>query len=284
VFNVSLHFRQLVLEGNSNKIFNYLLMKKVVLFFGLAFCMLCASAQAQKEAKDFAPQAGDIALSVSADPFLNYLGNLFGASATAPTFNSGVIRGRYFLSEKNAIRVSLAFDFDKNIEKELTDDVRYTGSTSPPPQVEDVTTASKSDFALGVGYEFRRGTRRLQGFYGADVLFAIRGGGTDYKYGNALSADNPAYRPTESKYGASFGVGLNGFVGAEYFVAPRISLGAEVGLSMLYQTAPKGKASIEGWDGSKVDTRTVEQYTDSGSFKFSTNPINNGQIFVSFYF
>ena len=263
-------------------------MKKVLLsIIALAFFAFSTSAETEREVRNFAPQAGDFALSVSANPFLNYVGNIFGSHANAPAFSTGAIMGRYFISERNAIRVGLSFSFDTDINKTLVPDLWYTGTTVPTPNVENVTRESENFFMLNIGYEFRRGTGRLQAFYGADVVFAASGSRETYQYGNRLGERNPGSRVTEMRSGTQFGFGLNGFIGVEYFVAPRISIGAEVGLSMMYFTAPKGQVTVEAWNASesRVETTTSDTgFTRDGNFNFSTNPISNGQIFVSFFF
>jgi len=254
-------------------------MKKLLFFIGLSFLVFNVSAREAAEARVFTPQAGDFALSIDATPFLNFAGNIFGSEATAPSFNNGVLRGRYFLSERNAIRATLAFDFGTDIYRI---DVPQIGNTSNT--VTNTERFSHNEFVLAVGYEFRRGAGRLQAFYGGELIFGLGNERDSFTYGNALGANNTASRVTERKSGAMFGVGLGGFVGVEYFIAPRISLGAEVGISLLYNNQGRGQTTSERWADGSVQTSTVDGTRSSGQFEFSTNAAHGGNIFISFFF
>ena len=257
-------------------------MKKVLLSIGLALCVFSASAQETREARVFTPQAGDFSISVDATPFLNYAGNIFGSHATAPTFEIGTIRGRYFLSERNAIRATLGFDFRTTMNR---NDVPEVGNADN--NVTNVTRQSNNLFSLGVGYEFRRGTGRLQAFYGAEVLFVAGGSSTNHTWGNNLSANNTnggIARTTQHRGGTTIGAGLGGFVGVDYFITSRIALGAEVGLSMVYSNHGRGQTTTERWTGSAVETTTTDGTSSFGAFNFRTNAMSGGNIFISFFF
>ena len=257
-------------------------MKKVLLSIGLALCVFSASAQETREARVFTPQAGDFSISVDATPFLDFGGNIFGASATAPTFEIGTIRGRYFLSERNAIRVSLDFDFRTTMGR---NDVPEVGNANN--NVTNVTRNSNNYIRLATGYEFRRGTGRLQAFYGAEVLFVAGGSRTNHTWGNSLSANNTNggnARLTQQRNGTLLGAGLGGFVGVDYFITSRIALGAEVGLSMLYANHGRGQTTSERWTGSAVETTTTDGTFSFGTFSFNSNAMSGGNIFISFFF
>ena len=53
----------------------------------------------------------------------------------------------------------------------------------------------------------------------------------------------------ESKSGRSFGVGLRAFVGCEFFIAPKISLGAEFGWGLGFQTMGASVTTTESVGG-----------------------------------
>lgn len=94
--------------------------------------------------------------------------------------------------------------------KKMTSDTtadRYTANfifNYVKPKDVDATTT----FGLAVGYgkEWRKGTTRLQGFYGADALVGFG---------------------VPQKDAFSFAIGAQGFVGAEYFIFPKVALGAQ---------------------------------------------------------
>ena len=64
-------------------------MKKSVLALAMAFGVSSAFAQdlTSKKGEPILPEAGDWAISASANPFLNYIGMLGSASNSAPQFN-----------------------------------------------------------------------------------------------------------------------------------------------------------------------------------------------------
>ncbi len=245
------------------------------------------------------PKAGDFALGVDATPFLEYMGNFFGKQNDnwAPSFgNNFVIYGKYFLENDRAIRARLNLDLGSTTYKNMVpDDV----STDPDATKDDVMKSSSTDITLGIGYEFRRGRGRLQGFYGGEFALGFSSSKEKYEYGNAFSSTNSnpttttdfydgdyssqSGRYTEYKYGTTFGVGVNGFVGVEYFFAPQISIGAEVSVGLGYRANGKGKASYEYWDGTKVVSDSDEFYnTPKSSFGLFTN--TRGGIFLMFHF
>lgn len=179
-------------------------------------------------------------------------------------------------------------------------------------QVENVYKASQTNIGITAGIEKRRGKTRLQGFYGAEVGISISSSKDKFTYGNALVADdasgagigvtgaddmfdsngNPANnvsvgnpgidglqgnaRITERKNGMNFGLGIRGFVGAEYFVAPKVSIGGEFGWGLglnMYgksKTTWEGRGTSTGATAQTVGTATIEG-AKSGSFGIDTD-------------
>ena len=114
--------------------------------------------------------------------------------------------------------------------------------------VEDVQKVSESSFALGLGKEFRRGSTRLQGVYGAEALFKLSSTTTKYEYGNSIQS--PAYnlfdsRPIDVKSGSTLEFGVRAFIGAEYFIAPKISISAEYGWGLHLTSKAGGSTTSE---------------------------------------
>ena len=239
------------------------------------------------------------------------------------------------------IRIGLNNQKNKNAVTEFvapaTGDV--AALSEAPEQKFDVRRASTRNIVLGVGLEKRRGKTRLQGIYGADLL--VWGGNTKetFKYGNALTqttdavignldangngtatvyttdwnAVNPAYATnvvTESTPVAGDAApgfanvdGVRAFVGVEYFVAPKVSIGGEFGWGVGYQLNTKNKAT---WDAEGTGTapgstqerkeiKTKDATNGGGNFVIDTdrNAINSatynliggsGTLRLNFYF
>ena len=116
-------------------------------------------------------------------------------------------------------------------DKALVDD--QTSTANPLPKVEDSRKDAYTNVTIGAGMEMRRGNGRLQGFYGAELMFMMGSTKTTYTYGNAYDFTNLPSQThgtdgssdvLEVKSGSTIGLGVRGFVGCEYFVAAKISI------------------------------------------------------------
>lgn len=286
-------------------------MKKSVLVIALAFGVTGAFAQdlTSKKGEPILPEAEDWAISMDANPIFNYVGNAFNGSLSNSAPGTGwlnsdqTIIGKKFIDEKNAYRVLVRLGFTNQTTKAMIADATVT--TAPvypavPAMVEDKMKVGNTNIAIGVGKEMRRGKTRLQGYYGADAMIWISSSKTKYEYGNALSVGTPAVgvgsstnfgsnigvdaygnaaRTTQTKSGMTFGIGVRGFIGAEYFIFPKISVGAEYGWGIGYQMSGKGKTTVESIGGTTPAVGTMETETSGSSrFGFDTD-INNSTIF-----
>lgn len=174
------------------------------------------------------------------------------------------IVGKYYLDATTAVRVRLGIN---NIAGSITNRVQNAAvfadalngtlddqNAARLFQVEDKMNFRKSNVQVAIGYEKRRGYGRLQGFYGAEIGFGRQSSSANFSYGNNFSdrwaveytnnwngnpttaTQNPspgvgvrATRVLEAKYQTGMRYGARLFVGAEYFILPKISVGAEFG-------------------------------------------------------
>jgi hypothetical protein len=267
-------------------------MKKVMLLATM-FAATTTFAQdlTSKKGETMLPEAGDWAIQFDATPFLNYAGNLFNAGAVAPGagwVNTNAIVGKYFVDESTAYRVKLNIGMGSVTDKALvTDIVAVAADPLSTAQVEDSRKISSTEITLGGGLEMRRGSGRLQGFYGGELLFTMGGGKTTYTYGNAFDfATNPSQANgvdgtvdvRESKQGTSIGLMLRGFVGAEYFIAPKISIGAEYGWGLGVASTGNGTTTVNQVNNTGT---ALEDFTSetAGSSAFGLGAdINGGNI------
>ncbi len=170
-----------------------------------------------------------------------------------------------------------------------------SNTTDPNAKVTD--TWKNSQNGLGLGYEFRKGKNRLQAFYGGEVNLNFGGGSKDeYTYGNSMDNNDSIptttvsftcnfampvdYRVTDQKTAGGFGFGLRGFVGVEYFIFPKISLGGEFGLGFMYNKVGEGEINSESRD--YVNHRRDTNKTligGSSNFNFSNDNLG-GNIFI----
>ncbi|MBI2270727.1 MAG: hypothetical protein HYU69_10290 [Bacteroidetes bacterium] len=267
-------------------------MKKSVLVVALAIGVTAAFAQdlTSKKGEKYLPEANDWSIGFDAVPALNAVGRVMGGSQgttmTNPAGSTQYIVGKMFKDEKTAYRAAIGLNFGSTTSKMLVTDV--TSTATPPAQVTDEHKSSSNDIIIGAGLEKRRGTTRLQGYYGGMLMIMLGGGKDTYTYGNALSATNTSHTNsfgqgagvTSNKSGSTFGLGLNGLIGAEYFIAPKISVGAEYWWGINFSSTGEGEMSSESWSGTAATTTTTK--TAGGSSFGIGNSVSS--IMVNFHF
>ncbi len=90
---------------------------------------------------------------------------------------------------------------------------------------EDVNRTVTSSYGINMGHEWRFGSTRVQGFAGVQggVFFAME----------KTTDDNDDVLDEYS----SVGVGVEGFLGAEYFIAPKLSIGGQFAWGPTYSVS-----------------------------------------------
>jgi len=267
-------------------------MKKILLTAVLAATVSFAIAQETQENEvltnrrgtPILPTAGTWALGVDATPFLNFAGNIFGASATAPSFNGATFFGKYFLRDNKA----LVFRVNINSWSGSTVNFVDKAGTTTGEIVENVSRSTNTFVRLHFGCERRIGSGRLQGFYGAEAVlgFGSAGNRISNTWGNDLTSNfqnGGQWRVLVDKPGVNFEIGANAFVGIEYFVAPGIALGARVGYGMSFETGGRRSQDQERWHDGRRETRTQEDFTRTNANVFRFNNFGGG-ITLTFHF
>lgn len=281
--------------------------------------------------KQYLPTAGSWGIGISANPILNYFGNFFGKmnDNSAPAWNSltqsNTLIGKYFLQDNMAIRArfSLGFLGDKNTYEVMDRSIDQSSISFPelPKKVENTWKTSSYSFSIAGGLEWRKSFNRLNLLYGAEIGVGTMGSSNKYTYGNELNptatipvvptADdemnggvnvNPAgmvyganARVLSEKMSNTLLVGLRGFFGVEYFVAPKISLAGEFGWGFVYKHGGQSTTTYEsiGVPSGSTDP-VVKEIEEKGTSKdggFGATPGLNNQLFgaagtisVNFYF
>jgi len=265
-------------------------MKKSVLALAMAFGVTSAFAQdlTSKKGEPILPEAGDWAIGIDASPFLNYAGQMLSNSgATSPGFqflnSNQTIIGKMFKDEKTAYRAIIRLGKTSNTKRADIGDATSTATLTYPALAtmkEDKWKHSTSFIGLGAGMEMRRGKTRLQGYYGGEFMFWMSSSKDKYTYGNALATGTPGVsvsgatttdwsgsggvnmttdtygnsaRVTEWKSGSTIGFGVRGFIGAEYFILPKISIGGEFGWGIGVTSTGKTHKDIESRNAAGTD-------------------------------
>ena len=282
-------------------------MKKQILIASFISLSFIANAQEQvllsKKGERILPEKGDWAVAVDASPFLNFVGNVFSSSGKNSLFKSYAdsnltVMGKYFTKDNRAIRVKLNIGVTSKNEKF---DTQKSGQTDPNVTVIDSWKNTKTSITLGAGIENRKGKNRLQGLYGVEAMFFyLEGQKEKYAYGNNFSKNdnNPAghdfngniladgSRVTARKQGATYGIGARGFVGMEYFIFPKLSLGLEYGLLLNIGKQGDGQEVSEIWDKTNEEKKTqTKKISGNTVVNFNSGVRNgNGLIYASFHF
>ena len=298
-------------------------MKKIV---GISIAILsCSLSFSQgnpqiqnKNGIDIMPVKGEFAIGVNAAPIMTYIGNIFGLTSSntslntnkflSNSFGGNTIYGKYMLTNDNAVRASFRIaDNDRLIRYDVFDDSK----NSPDSTVVDTRNIDFNTINLGFGYEFRRGTTRLRGLYGGDVMLFRSHSNNEYTYGNPMASSNQtptssfnangnfqgtngnnvAERILMSKSGTTLGAGLRAFAGVEYFFAPKICIGTEFGWTMTISSTGESKTMTEQYDpnATNEDGSTggivIKETTSSGSRTFNLDTDNfNAALYLMFYF
>ena len=270
----------------------------ILCLFVLSISMFAQNTEFKsKNGATILPKSGDFALGVNAVPVFNYLGNMFNESSmnslNIDFISDQAIVGKYFLSDKSALRVGLRLGFNSDNNKEFI--MKDLSTPDPEELVTDKMMTNMSNFHINVAYELRRGERRLQGYYGGAVALNYSRTNIKYKYGNEMNADFTS--PLTTDFGgnviggtrvlstsnlSNFGFGLRGFIGAEYFFAPKISIGCEFGWGPYFNIVSGGSDEVEFWNGEEVEVETTDLAKDS-NFGFDTDNAY-GNIFLLFHF
>lgn len=227
------------------------------------FATLVASAQMNsKNGTPILPESGDWSIGVDVNPFLDYMGGLLSTDgSSSPSFNftdgnGATITGKMMTDDKSAYRLRARIGYVSNTENDYT----VPGSTDV---VERKTSSMNID--LGAGIQKYRGKGRLQGIYGAEAILSYSGGGEEWS-SEALNA--------EIAGGSTFGLGVRGFIGAEYFFAPKMSFGGEFGWGLGITSTSETETTVNG-------TSTK----DGGSSGFGIDTDNaGGSISLNLYF
>ena len=306
-------------------------MKKSIALILVSCAVIPVFAQdlTSKKGEPILPEAKDWAISIEANPFLNYVGNLFGKSNftkdssktttgnVAPTWNflngNNMIIGKYFKDEKTAYRIGVRIGLNNQSTKKNLADQSITTTQNYPDLVktkEDVMRHNTTAIGLMFGIEKRRGKTRLQGFYGTDIMIWGSSMKDSYKYGQVIDPNSTNGNLTSVKSGTNtadfgtniyvpvsvapsvssgriiskktsggFGMGLRAFIGAEYFLLPKISLGGEFGWGIGFKTGGKTVTETETTgtsSGNTTKNSVIEEVKNGGRFVLDTDLNNSG--------
>ncbi|MCC6371813.1 MAG: hypothetical protein IT236_12460 [Bacteroidia bacterium] len=288
--------------------------KKIVAFVAVGLTLNTALAQdlTSKNGELILPQAKNWSIGLDATKFIKNVNFDF-------TGNAQAITGKYFKDANTAHRFGLRIGINSWNTKSFVDDrAAVQSSVVAYPQAlqstENKWQRSATSIGLSYGMEKRRGTGRLQGIYGAEAGIYISSYSDKFTYGNKLNplstsakvvvdsigdamsspvfgkANNVDVNPkiqgvdgfarmTVRKSGVALSIGTRAFIGAEYFVLPKLSVGGEFGWTLMFSSTGRsettwesaGKSQNTGTTSSTTVKTTIVDGGQTNSFKLDTD-------------
>ena len=252
------------------------------------------------------PQKGEIAIGIDAFPFFYYLGGIFSQNhASVPSFNYGNdfggttgIFAKYMLQSDLALRANFRGDFGSSTDVYVVPQSTLNYDPQAPQFVNDEVTTINHLVHVGIGIEKFRGHSRIQGKYGAELVFGYNKVTTSYNYGNSITNDfnrpetynnvyyNGAERIINDYIDKGLYIGVRGLLGVEYFIGPKISIGGEFGYSFVYQWSQNRITELQYWDSSAQQVSTVLRESNNTGYDDFGVGIDqlDGSINVFLYF
>lgn len=191
--------------------------------FILAAALVAAMAPAAVAQDEFAPEKGDFGVELQFNPFSN----------DYTTFRDSEygLTGRYFITNKDAIRLNIGFGVHKDIDN--TD-----FETSENNYVTLHNNTRRSNFNINLGYERHLVTKgRLDVYAGAQVGVGFESYGSTTEQWNASEKVVEKYweNSANGEIGSTnFNFGI--FTGVDLYVYKGLYVGAELGIDLTYKS------------------------------------------------
>lgn len=272
--------------------------------------------------QEFLPQEGDFAVSINANPFVNFVGNIFNNSSENFINNKRIggeaygedyitpmvsLAGKYMITNHFGVRLNLGWIYNyQNTGYYVRDDAAHFLNPLSHKKVEDRYIYTKAGGSFNAAAEYRIGNRRIQGVVGGGLIYAFTISRERFSYGNGITElnINPSVNPDMPQYtmpsldgfmsqrclsryqgSPTHYFGLMGFVGFEWFLCPWFSLGAEVNVSALYNWSQEVYTEVEGFNTLTGQRETWTELISprSHGVNFGTGNIGANLTFT-FYF
>lgn len=214
----------------------------------LAVALLAGATFGMKAADNVdLPEAGDFSVEVQFNPFSNDF-ETFG-------LDNMKLKGRYFFSNADALRIGLGFGVDSN---------KKTPQPDGEGLMKDINSTERiGNFAIDLGYErhlVQKG--RIDLYAGAGLGFALQSSCNTNKFVDVNDNGTEVLR-TEKEYNTNsytmFNVNI--FSGVDFYLYKGLYVGAELGVKVGFKTIPgsytKGGYTTDGnWSDSIESDKT----------------------------
>ncbi len=229
-------------------------MKKVILT-AITGIIIAGNAAAQ-----YLPEAGTWSTEIQFTPW---------TSGSSFQLNQYGVKGRYFVSDKFAVRASLGFNMRTEKGFEYGDD--WDGK-----EVEQKTVNRSTGLTFLPGIEWHTSPwERISIYYGAEAGIQMQF--ASQKITNAGFETGDTYEVkgwTEFSNGTvsnkGFGFVVNAFTGIDFYIAKGLYMGAEFGLG--FRSFKTGKIEETTKSGSSKNTTTYDNHTQTSNLGFYCMP------------
>lgn len=222
-------------------------------------------------AQDYKPAKGTITTELS------LVGGFFGDFGLRQTTEVAkpALKFRYFLKDDVALR--LGFSASRKSSKNTVDTTtETTGVASIPTASIPTNFNSESFFGINLGVEKHfKGSDRLSTYLGADLLI---GSSRNFDENTNSSNGNSNSLKNDRTKDANFSFGIGFLTGADYYIAKKVYIGAELGLSMVT------KSKKDEVDTTVVGAITTIKTTTFGDGDFNIDTQLNGGIRLGYQF
>lgn len=249
-------------------------MKKIVLSLTLIAFVVTAFAQ-QDTLKG---QKGDWGISIGISGIIN---NIKLDNGKDPSGNY-VAFGRKYIKDDVAIR--MGFNVAYANDKRNSEDSIVVGSGNTALRQID-SSYSRFDFSVSIGYEKHLGkTKRLDPYFAGEMMIGRLGNTTIERNTNIKDVTGTDKTKEIGQYDGGFYFGLGAVAGLNYFIAPKLSLGAEFGYFYIY--------SKDGGDYNESSVHTPVSGAQNSTFTRGKlerslnvlNMSNTSTIILSYFF
>ena len=200
----------------------------------------------------------------------------FQTGAAAISYNlPAELRFRYFLKDNVALRLRLGMSANNS---------KYAVSNPQGTVISEVVSKSGFGLSFAPGIEKHyTGTKKLSPFVGAQIGLSLNGGArkdiSNCGYANPsnnLVINGDYYN---SKSGSTFALNLGGYMGADYYIAEHIYLGAEFGIGLFgMSNTNEGTEKYVRLGASEVNSKTLSA-SSSRLFGVYSGAVRLGFIF-----
>jgi len=247
-------------------------MKNLLALFVLISISLSSFAQV-KEVKEFKPKEGNFGVVFN---IAGLISNINVAPVKDPLGND-VILAKYYLKDNHVIRLGFGMQ-SYNSKYQLVDSL---GSS----KVAYDSTFKKFNLYISPAYEYHLpGLKRLDPYIGAGLNFGILGKNKQQIDIETTDTTGTDKRQITYNKDGGFMFGINGIIGFNYYIAPKLAMGLEYNIG--YYWARDGG----DWERVTIDTPVSGSSTsrrEIGSERLASGGFdlaNNLSITVSYYF